>query len=251
MKKGNIRDLHHGREVWKHLERVCYSRSTGQVFSDWLDLMLAAYLSLTENFARPNFLEKLKQNKFDGAYEGRYIEIAKQYADDAKPGERAIDHLAAAHTELVKEVEVTQVDVLGEIYMAMVTFGEHGQFFTPRHISEAMAQIVGVKDGETCLDPCCGSGTMLIEAGKQNPNAIFTGCDLDPRCAKMAALNMIFFNLDAEIYWGNSLMMEMYTKWRISKGGLIWETPTIPREEKPEKREPPPATSRQQELFAA
>jgi type I restriction-modification system DNA methylase subunit len=248
MKKGNTRDLHHGKEVWKHLEQVCYSRSTGQVFSDWLDLMLAAYLSLTDNFARPNFIEKVKANKFDGIYEDRYLEIVKKYADDAKRGERAIDHLAAAHSELVKEVEVSQVDVLGEIYMAMITFGEHGQFFTPRHISEMMAQIAKPANGETVMDPTCGSGTMLIEAGKQNPNAIYTGCDLDQRCAKMAALNMIFFNLDADIYWGDSLRNEMYLQWHVAKGGFVWER-ELPQEQR--KIESANPKNHQQELFAA
>jgi type I restriction-modification system DNA methylase subunit len=142
MKKANIRDLHHGREVWKHLERVAYSRSTDRVFEDWLDLMLAAYFSLTDNFTRPDFVEKPKANKFDGPYEDRYMEIVRRYKDDAKNGDRAIDHLKAAHDELIKETQKTGKDVLGEIYMAMITFGQHGQFFTPQHFSAMMAQMV-------------------------------------------------------------------------------------------------------------
>ena len=248
MKKGNTRDLHHGREVWKHLECVAYGRSTERVFEDWVDLMLAAYLSLTDNFGRSDFVEKLKANKLDGPYEDRYIEIVKLYKDDAKTGDRAIDHLKAAHDELVKEVQKSQVDVLGEIYMAMITFGEHGQFFTPRHISEIMAKIVEPNDGETVHDPACGSGTMLIEAGKQNPNAHMIGYDLDPRCAKMAVLNMIFFNLNATICWADSLRFEFYTEWKIGQGGFIWE-----RNISSEKQQRKPTTSKpqQQELFAA
>jgi type I restriction-modification system DNA methylase subunit len=247
MKKRNVSDLHHGREVWKDLEQVSYGRSAERVFEDWLDLMLAAYLSVTDNLSRPDFEEKLKANKLDGTYEDRYMEIAKRYADDHPKSKRAIDYFAAATRELVKATTESGTDVLGEIYMAMITFGQHGQFFTPQHISTAIVKMLGVEDGESVNDPACGSGTMLIEAGKQNPNALITGCDLDHRCAKMAALNMYIFDLNATIYWGNTLTMEFYTEWRIGKGGFMWER-EIPKQE----RETAPAKkSGQQELFAA
>lgn len=245
MKKGNIRDLHHGREVWRNLEQVAYSRSAGQVFEDWLDLMLAAYLSVTDNLSRPDFADKFKANRLDGVYEDRYMEIVKRYADDQPKSNRAIDRFAAATTELVKETAATGQDVLGEIYMAMVSFGEHGQFFTPQNVSAAMAQIIEPIQAETICDPCCGSGTMLIEAGKRNPNAAMTGYDLDQRCAKMCAMNMYMLDLNATVCWGDSLKMEFYREWRIGKGGVMWER-EIPQEER--KAEP---KSRQQELFAA
>lgn len=245
MKKGNIRDLHHGREVWKHLERIVYSHSPERVFEDWLDLMLSAYLSLTDNLGRPDFWEKLKSNKLDGPYESRYMEIVRRYGDDAaKRGDRPIDHFVAASTELVKETARTEADVLGEIYMAMITFGQHGQFFTPQHISSMMAEMMGVKDREKVHDPTCGSGTMLIEAGKRNPNALMEGYDLDGRCAKMAALNMYLFDLNAIIRCGDTLKYEFHTEWRTHKGGFIWETDLT-------KDRLPKTSVGQQELFAA
>lgn len=248
MKKGNIRDLHYGREVWRHLEPVMYNHSSECVFEDWLDLMLSAHLSLTDNMSRPNFVEKLESNKLDGQYEDRYMEIVSRYANDHTNGDRAIDHFAAAHVQLVKEIEATEKDVLGEIYMAMITFGQHGQFFTPQHISSFMAELVRVENGGVVNDPTCGSGIMLIEAGKRDPTARLTGCDLDSRCAKMAALNMLFFDLNARIAWGDSLKMEFYTEWHIQRGGFIWE-----REISEEDREAMPEKPKagQQELFAA
>jgi hypothetical protein len=64
---------------------------------------------------------------------------------------------------------------------------------------------------------------MLIEASKVNPDREFYGKDLDPRCAKMCALNMLFFNLNAVVEWGNTLAFTTHTRWVIRKGGFIWE----------------------------
>ena len=59
---------------------------------------------------------------------------------------------------------------------------------------------------------------------------------------------MILFNLNATIYWGDTLRMEMYRERRIGKGGFMWEreTPNEERTTMPEKPKP-----RQQELLAA
>lgn len=46
----------------------------------------------------------------------------------------------------------------------------------------------------------------------------------------MTALNMLLFNLNADIYQGNSLSMEMSCLWRIRKGGFIWETKVSDKE---------------------
>jgi type I restriction-modification system DNA methylase subunit len=235
MKRHTIRDLHKGREVWRPLEKVIsrgYSRD--RVFHDWLDLMLAAHLSATDN-------RKRGSEKWDGVYEDRYMEIVRRYADDRPKGERVIDLFAQAYGELVKETAATESDVLGEIYQAMITFGEHGQFFTPAHISGMMAQMANIRDGERVLDPTCGSGIMLIEASKVNPRAQFYGFDLDPRCAKMCALNMVLFGLHAVVRWGDSLTNKFYCEWRIS-GGLIVERDIPEEKEKPQG---------QQQLFKA
>ena len=83
-------------------------------------------------------------------------------------------------------------------------------------------------------DPTCGSGSTLIEASKVNPNLEFYGTDIDNRCAKMCALNMLMFDLNAYVQHGDTLTMETYKVWRIRKGGYIVETepqPAPPKEE--------------------
>ncbi|GIH78119.1 methyltransferase domain-containing protein [Planobispora longispora] len=56
-------------------------------------------------------------------------------------------------------------------------------------LAAAMAQMAGIRPGHTVLDPCCGAGTLLIEAGAQQPQARLHGFDLDPRAVHAAAEN--------------------------------------------------------------
>ena len=222
MKKTN-RYIGNGEEIYKELEKVSYSIGFHNIFSDWIDLILNSLLSLTENITKENFMEKLKRNKLGGRYEKRYLGITEKYKSDKKIGERPIDYLCSAWINLLKETIKKQEDILGEIYMQKITRGEAGQFFTPTHITNMMAEMVSEIKGKVS-DPCCGSGRFLISASKKNKNAEFHGIDLDDRCVKMCAINMWIFNLNAKIKLGDSLSNKFYKQYIIKKGGYIYET---------------------------
>ena len=219
-----------GKEVWQELEKVYHYSN---YFEDWIDLILNSLLTLTDNLQREGLIEKFKENKLDGKYEARYMEIAKRYESDRKIGERPMDYFAKAWGLLMKETQEKQKDILGEIYQSRITHGEHGQFFTPEHITDFFSELIEPKNNEKINDPCCGSGRMLISASKKSPDALFFGTDLDSRCAKMAVLNMFIFNLNAEIYWGNSLSHEMFKRWITRKGGFVFESDVEKEEIKP------------------
>lgn len=42
----------------------------------------------------------------------------------------------------------------------------------------------------TIHDPCCGTGSLLIEAAKENDRAELCGIDFDSRCADICAINL-------------------------------------------------------------
>jgi type I restriction-modification system DNA methylase subunit len=222
--------LHLGKETWKQLEsihRFGYSNST--IFSDFIDLCLFSLLSFTENLQHADIIERLKHNKLSGVYEAQYMQMVEKYKENktAEKGKRPIDYFVSAWGALLKETWEPEQDVLGEIFMAKVSFGEHGQFFTPFNVTDMMTQMVYSekrKPGETVCDPCCGSGRFFISFGKLNKDVHFYGVDLSPICAKMTALNMWLFNLNADIYHGDSLAMKMFHVWKIRKGGLIYES---------------------------
>ncbi|WP_460539866.1 TRM11 family SAM-dependent methyltransferase [Glycomyces halotolerans] len=47
-------------------------------------------------------------------------------------------------------------------------------------VAAAMARLAGIEAGMTVLDPCCGAGTILVEAAELAPGADLIGSDLDP-----------------------------------------------------------------------
>ncbi len=167
------------------------------------------------------------------------MEIIKKYTEGT-PGHRAIDHFQMAFGLLLQETLETGKDVLGEIFQAQITYGEHGQFFTPEHITDFMSKMLVPSKKEkvgtnmsthmstdigtqTVMDPCCGSGRFLLGSAKENPNNYLIGQDIDERCCKMAAINLWIFNLNGEIRWGDSLTNKINKRWIIRKGGYIYE----------------------------
>jgi len=198
------------KEILETLEKVSYSNSRYQVFEDWLDLMLDAM-----------------QEKND-----EYLKIVKKYDNTGEKGKRPIDYFSQAFGLLMKEMSEKNEDILGKIYMSWNVSNKHtGQFFTPSHIAGLMADLVAVEKDEkdkpkSVLDPCCGSGTMLIEALKKNPNATFYGQDIDLTCVKMCALNLMFFNVNGFVVWGDALKLEVNKVYQTAHtflGGMLRE----------------------------
>ncbi|GAA4191192.1 methyltransferase domain-containing protein [Microbispora amethystogenes] len=56
-------------------------------------------------------------------------------------------------------------------------------------LAAAMVAMAGVEPGDTVLDPCCGAGTLLIEAARQGSAARLYGFDLAGRAVAAAREN--------------------------------------------------------------
>ncbi|WP_187284706.1 TRM11 family SAM-dependent methyltransferase [Streptomyces sp. uw30] len=56
-------------------------------------------------------------------------------------------------------------------------------------VAAAMAQAAGLRPGQRVLDPCCGAGTLLIEAHHTAPGTTLLGFDLDPAARRAARQN--------------------------------------------------------------
>jgi hypothetical protein len=108
----------------------------------------------------------------------------------------------------------TRADILGDVFQGAITYGEAGQFLTPEPVCDLMARMTlepaGTTgtDRKTILDPCCGSGRMLLAAANVRPNCEFVGQDIDLRCVRMTAINLALRNLYGQVIWGNSLAGE-------------------------------------------
>lgn len=182
--------------------------SSFTIFNDWLDLMLFALQRDDEH----------------------YLEIVRKYKNDLPQGESEIDYFCKAFAHLQIEMQKTNDDILGQVYMQWNMNNKfRGQFFTPKHVASMMAKCLNPKG--KVLDPCCGSGVMLVEAIKTMDNetldsSLICGQDIDLTCVKMCALNLLFFNANGYVVWGDSLLMEckkVYQTKRSYLGGSIRE----------------------------
>ena len=185
----------------KAMDKLAYSRSHWEVFVDFLTLTTCCMLS---------------DNTFEHPREKQYREIAESYDGEARKHFSellawAFDYMADTNRECLSE--------LWEVYAANERLG---QFFTPWCVCECMARIsVGGVDWSRysperkCWigDCACGGGRTLVAAAKQIPateigNVAFHGIDVDPNVCMVAALNLLFFNLNGVIVNGNALTLE-------------------------------------------
>lgn len=183
--------------ITKHLDSIASKGyHIGQVFRDWVSLMLFALAK----------------------EEDMYMEIMNRYRNDGKETEASL--FAKAFADLQNEMSKENHDVLGDIYMEIVSNYSAkgmGQFFTPIGLCQMMADITiqgDVRNPVSVADPAVGSGRTLISAAKRTHcESEFHGTDADNVCAQMCALNMCFFNMNAFIIHGNTLSMKYYDGW--------------------------------------
>lgn len=197
------------KDILNCLEAILHmGYSSFTIFNDWLDLMLYA----------------LQRD------DPHYLEVVRKYKNDQPNGEREIDFFCKAFACLQIEMQKTNEDILGQVYMEWNQSNKyHGQFFTPKHVASMMASMLSPKG--RILDPSCGSGVMLVEAIKTMEsealgNSVFYGQDIDLTCVKMCALNLLFFNVNGFVIWGDSLLLEcnkVYETRRSFTGGSIRE----------------------------
>lgn len=84
-------------------------------------------------------------------------------------------------------------DILGFIYQSLVSEAVRilsGIYYTNAEIVRYIASHLKIAEGETVLDPCCGSGTFLLHCGVDNPEFLY-GFDIDPIAVMLASTNLL------------------------------------------------------------
>lgn len=177
----------------QHLNSLAPRYGVSTVFSDLLTMSICA-LSMQQQ-------------------EELYLETIKPYS------KKELNILTEAFASMVMEMDNDgsgMVDILGEYFMEFLSFGLNGQFFTPMHICDMMAQINSPgTQMQSVLDPACGSGRMLMSMAKLNRYATFYGADCDANCAKMTVINMCLNGMYGEVAWMDSLANRWYGGWKI------------------------------------
>ena len=182
------------------LEKLAYSHSRQDVFFDFLQMIVCA-LSL-------------------GTQEELYFKTIKKY--------EAIDlqKFAEAFALLVEEMDnggEGMRDCLGDYFQEFISGGHNGQFFTPPHICDLMADLampVNNNDGEKVADCACGSGRFFLAAAKKNRNIKAFAADISQTCCYMTLINLCLNNIEGEVSWMDSLSLKTWGQWVIEKNLL-------------------------------
>ena len=105
-------------------------------------------------------------------------------------------------------------DVIGNSYIYLIerfasdAGKKAGEFYTPHKVSELLAKLAQPKKGDRICDPACGSGGLLIEAGREVGDRDFAlfGMEVNGSTWALARMNMFLHGMDsARIEWCNTL----------------------------------------------
>ena len=116
------------------------------------------------------------------------IKVLKEFSSNIEPSVLNI------------ETPDDEEDFLGITYQYLQKEGDKnvkGSYYTPQNIIKKA--IENLKSEDTYLDPCCGSGSFILQAANiiKNPQNIY-GCDMDRIACFIAKINLIikFKNID-------------------------------------------------------
>lgn len=202
------------RKFLKSFQKLTYRHNAWDIWRDYIVLHACA---ISNVFDKVNYDNREK----------RYLDIIHRYNKE----ERDIFPALAADT-LMALNENQEQDFLGKIFMEL-ELGNHsnGQFFTPYHVCELMAEVaiddvigkIEEKGYVSVSDPCCGAGATLIASAhamrkklaKHNSrlnyqnHILLAGQDVDETVALMCYIQLSLLGLAGFIKVGNSLTNPM------------------------------------------
>lgn len=117
------------------------------------------------------------------------------------------------------KIDLSEIDddIIGNSYMYMIEqFGadagkKAGEFFTPTPIASLLARLAQPKDGNRIADPACGSGGLLLLAGREvekqgSKNYALYGQESTGSTYQLARMNMFLHGKDStRLEWGDTL----------------------------------------------
>lgn len=105
-----------------------------------------------------------------------------------------------------------EYDLLGTLLQTMKSHGGRkgiGQFLTPVDVTELLGRMVCPEEGSRILEPCAGTGTMLLgaalalrEKGRDPESCEWWANDIDPLAAALCAVNVHLWGLGWRVVVG-------------------------------------------------
>lgn len=171
------------------------------------------------NIALANLEEanRAKMSSEDGSGIFRNIDFNSSNLGDTKDKNTRLKNLLIDFSDEKLNFDGSNLDgndVIGDAYEFLIAnFADSsgkkaGEFFTPSGVSTLLARLTKSAPGARICDPTCGSGSLLIKAGKEvgNDNFSLYGQELNGSTWALAMMNMFLHGFDnATIRWGDSL----------------------------------------------
>ena len=119
----------------------------------------------------------------------------------------------------LRKESVGHMDVIGDVYEYLIekfaaSAGKKaGEFYTPAAVSETLARLVSPKPGDRICDPACGSGSLLIRAGKQvgSDDYALYGQEMNGSTWALCKMNMFLHGVDAaHVEWEDTLRHPLF-----------------------------------------
>lgn len=195
----DIGTLNEVKQMIKLFDSMAGKRSVYTIFNDWIKMLALSISCVVDPVTKKDRSEQ-------------YGAIASGY-DAAE-----LTKLAEISAYLVEALEACPSDILGYVYMHLEQGSKNlGQFFTPYHLCELMAELsynkIEKQDEYTINEPSCGAGGNIIAALqclKKNGINYQKDCevvcqDLDYRCVYMCYVQLSFLGAKALVVQGDTL----------------------------------------------
>ncbi|HBF88602.1 MAG TPA: type I restriction-modification system subunit M [Bacteroidales bacterium] len=157
--------------------------------------------------------EKLSSEDGSGIF--RNISFNSSNLGDTKDKNNRLKNLILDFSELnLSPSHLEKNDIIGDAYEFLISnFASDagkkaGEFFTPSEVSTLLAKLTKSKSGAKICDPTCGSGSLLIKAGKEvgSDNFSLYGQEANGSTWALAVMNMFLHGFDsATIRWGDTI----------------------------------------------
>ena len=165
-----------------------------------------------------NDLEETNREKIsseDGSGIFRNIDFNSSNLGDAKDKNTRLKNLLIDFSALdLTPSHLEESDVIGDAYEFLISnFAgdagkKAGEFYTPSEVSTLIAKLTKSKPGARISDPTCGSGSLLIKAGKEvgSDNFSLYGQEANGSTWALAVMNMFLHGFDnAIVRWGDTI----------------------------------------------
>lgn len=190
-----------------------------------LDEFPATYYSLYERRAAANIgelinivldhIEESNKSKLEGVFRNIDFNSESNLGKTKDRNRRLKQLLEDFHKpQLNMKPSLVSEDVIGNTYIYLIekfasdSGKKAGEFFTPSKVTELVARLAKPKSGDRICDPACGSGGLLIQAGRQVGNRDFAlfGQESNGSTWALCRMNMFLHSFDsARIEWCDTL----------------------------------------------